>query len=144
MTFVFDLDGTLCFNDEPISYEIHQELKSLKEENLEVIFASARPIRDMLPVIHEDFHQHILIGGNGSLISRKGKVRIVKSFSKDELNKILALIEKYEATYLIDSKWDYAYTGSNNHPILKNLDVDKLANQVNLDELNEIVKILIL
>ena len=35
------------------------------------------------------------------------------------MEKIKQLIDEFDATYLIDSDWDYAYTGPQNHSILK-------------------------
>lgn len=144
MKFVFDLDGTICFKGKPISEKILYSLKELTEEGHEVIFASARPIRDMLPVIHEDFHHYTMIGGNGSLISKEGSMIYSKAFSPEEISTITYLIDQFEATYLIDSEWDYAYTGSNDHPILQNVDQAKLAKLVHLQSLASIVKILLL
>lgn len=51
MNFVFDLDGTICFKGQPISEKILNSLEKLQMDRHDVIFASARPIRDMLPVI---------------------------------------------------------------------------------------------
>ncbi|GGE63851.1 HAD-IIB family hydrolase [Priestia taiwanensis] len=144
MKFVFDLDGTICFKGQPVSEEILTCLNNLENEGHEVIFASARPIRDMLPVLHSRFHQHTLIGGNGSLISQNGKLVYAKEFDQQTLTQILSFIKKYGATYLIDSDWDYAYTGPIDHPILLNVDADKLANCVSVGELRSIVKILLL
>lgn len=144
MKFVFDLDGTICFRGQPISNSILDALAELDRSGHQVIFASARPIRDMLPVIHDDFHHFTMIGGNGSLISSKGKMINSVAFSSDELNEILQLMNEFEATYLIDGDWDYAYTGPENHPILQNLDPAKLANVVAFESLSSVVKILIL
>lgn len=144
MNFVFDLDGTICFKGQPVSDEILNSLVGLTKEGHRVIFASARPIRDMLPVIREDFHHYTMIGGNGSLIAEQGKITNTTRFPPEELYEILRLINELEATYLIDGEWNYAYTGPNNHPILQNLDPAKLAKKVTLDELTAIVKILIL
>ena len=119
-------------------------MQELKAGGNEIIFASARPIRDMLPVIDESFHQSTLIGGNGSLISQNGKIIKSNSFSTDELNEIKYLIKEYDATYLIDGEWDYAYTGPDDHSILQNLDPAKLAKQVSVNSLFSIVKVLIL
>lgn len=144
MHFVFDLDGTICFTGNPISDKILDALAQLTRDGHEVIFASARPIRDMLPVLRSDFHDYPMIGGNGSLISRQGKMIKSFSFSSEEMEEILKLITQFDATYLIDSDWDYAYTGPDDHPILRYLDPHKLANLVTLDSLPSIVKVLIL
>lgn len=144
MKFVFDLDGTICFKGQPISDRIIQSLSELIDLGIEVIFASARPIRDMLPVIDEAFHHCTMIGGNGSLIAIEGKVIKSHSFSIHEMTQIKSLIDAYDATYLIDGQWDYAYTGPENHPILQNLDPANIANKVSLEALHPIVKVLIL
>ena len=144
MKYVFDLDGTICFKGEPISDSILDALAGLTAKGNEVIFASARPIRDMLPVIRKDFHHYTMIGGNGSLISKNGKIIYAKAFSDEEWVAISRLIRESKATYLIDGEWDYAYTGPEGHPILENLDPAKLATNVKLESLTSIVKILIL
>ncbi|PEA52942.1 HAD family hydrolase [Bacillus pseudomycoides] len=144
MKFVFDLDGTICFKGKPVSEKILTCLENICKNGHEVIFASARPIRDMLPVIHTRFHEYTLIGGNGSLISQKGKLIYSKEFEKAQLEEILSLIYEFQATYLIDGDWDYAYTGPGNHSILNNLDPAKLAKSVPITSLNSVVKILIL
>lgn len=144
MKFVFDLDGTICFKGQPITQTIFEALSELSEFGIEVIFASARPIRDMLPVIDEAFHDYTLIGGNGSLISKKGKIITANTFSESELLAIKRLINEYNATYLIDSAWDYAYTGPETHPILQNLDPGNLAKRVTLSSLDSVVKVLLL
>ena len=144
MKFVFDLDGTICFKGQPVSEEILTALERLTDKGHEVIFASARPIRDMLPVIHKRLHHYPMIGGNGSLITKNKKNMHSTAFSTQEIREIKHLIKKYNATYLIDSEWDYAYTGVHDHPILKNVDQGKLARLVDIDDLSTIVKILIL
>jgi Cof subfamily protein (haloacid dehalogenase superfamily) len=144
MIFVFDLDGTICFKGQPVSETILSCLEELAHAGHEVIFASARPIRDMLPVLHERFHRFPLIGGNGSLVSKEGNNTHIETFSQDQTNVLLKHIEVHQATYLIDSDWDYAYTGAVDHPILKNVDTSNLAKCVAAESLLSIVKILIL
>ncbi|MFJ8236062.1 HAD-IIB family hydrolase [Ureibacillus sp. NPDC094379] len=144
MKFVFDLDGTICFKGQLISKKILDSIAALTEAGNEVIFASARPIRDMLPVIDEAFHHYTMIGGNGSLISKEGKVIKSHSFSSDEMKEIKKLISEYHATYLIDGDWDYAYTGPETHLILQNVDPAKLAQRVHLESLESVVKVLFL
>ncbi|PFX91669.1 HAD family hydrolase [Bacillus mycoides] len=144
MKFVFDLDGTICFKGQPISERLLVTLEKLVAQGHEVIFASARPIRDLLPVLHERFHEYPMIGGNGSMIAIKGKIISTISFDEETLANIVQLIKNYNASYLIDGNWDYAYTGSATHPILNNLDPEGRAKNVKLDKLQSIVKILLL
>ena len=84
MNFIFDIDGTICFDGNHIDQSIKNRLMQLNDENHKVIFASARPIRDLLPVIPE-FADYNLIGGNGSIISKTDKS---KSYRKS-MNTIL-------------------------------------------------------
>ncbi|AIF67354.1 HAD family hydrolase [Terribacillus saccharophilus] len=144
MNFIFDLDGTLCFKGRPVTKNIIDTLKELEQNGHQVIFASARPIRDLLPVIDEHFHSTTLIGGNGSLISSNGKVIFSKAFSSIQLAAMKNLIDIYNAAYLIDGEWNYAYTGDPEHPIRSNLDPNGLAEKVLLEDLGQVVKVLIL
>jgi Cof subfamily protein (haloacid dehalogenase superfamily) len=144
LIFVFDLDGTICFKGKPVSELILAKLEQLKEQGHEIIFASARPVRDMLPVLHPRFHQDTLIGGNGALIFKKGEALHAESFHPELRHCLQQLLSEHQATYLIDSEWDYTYTGPLNHPILNNLDPHKLAQHRQLHQLKNIVKILIL
>ncbi|ASI35256.1 MULTISPECIES: HAD-IIB family hydrolase [unclassified Exiguobacterium] len=144
MNFVFDLDGTLCFQGLPLSQPITKALHSLEKVGHRVIFASARPIRDLLPVLPETFHHHLLIGGNGSLVSHRGEIVYSKHFSQSDVIYIQKLIQQMDATYLVDGLWNYSYTGTISHPIRKNLDPLHSAKNVSLTEHDTIIKVLIL
>lgn len=144
MRFVFDLDGTICFAGRPVSETILECLDQLRSDGHDLIFASARPIRDMLPVLHERFHSCKLIGGNGALISINGNVESAQAFSKQMIGHIMTMIERRKATYLIDGQWDYAYTGPLDHPILNKVDPAHLATCMPVTSLETIVKVLIL
>ncbi len=144
MNFVFDLDGTLCFQGLPLAQTITEVLHSLEEAGHRVIFASARPIRDLLPVLPETFHHHLLIGGNGSLVSWRGEIVYSKPFSPSDVIYMQKLIQQMDATYLADGLWNYSYTGTESHPILKNLDPLQSAKNVSLAEHDAIIKVLIL
>ncbi|MFD2628632.1 HAD-IIB family hydrolase [Oceanobacillus kapialis] len=144
MKFVFDLDGTICFGGKPVSETILSSLENLTEQGHEVIFASARPIRDLLPVLHERFHHYPMIGGNGALVAKNGEIQSSICFSEKTLATLLPLLSTKQISYLIDGDWNYAYTGPATHPILNNLDTQHRAENVALDQLPSIVKILLL
>ncbi|MBO0993022.1 HAD family hydrolase [Bacillus sp. SD088] len=144
MKFVFDLDGTICFKGQPVSERLLSSLEKLVGMGHEIILASARPIRDLLPVLHERFHHYPMIGGNGAIVANKGEIISTICFEDQTIVRVTQLLKKYNVTYLIDSDWDYAYTGPADHPILNNLDPQRRAKKVKLEQLQPIVKILML
>lgn len=144
MKFVFDLDGTLVFQGKPMAEPIASAIAEIVRDGHEVVFASGRPIRDMIPVIDPRLHHCAKVGGNGSLVAKGETLLHTIRFLQQEIETILRWIEEFEAAYLIDGDWDYAYTGSYDHPILQNLDPAGLAKRVDVRELSAIVKILIL
>jgi Cof subfamily protein (haloacid dehalogenase superfamily) len=142
--YIFDLDGTICFRGKLLSERIVEALDLLIEKGHEVFFASARPIRDLLPVLPAHMHHFPMVGGNGGFIARDGKVISTIHFDSQTSDSILELIAEFDAAYLIDSHWDYAYSGSDDHPIRRNVDPEQRANNVLPNELDEIVKVVIL
>lgn len=127
MDFVFDLDGTICFKGKPISTKISESLKTIREKGNRIIVASARPIRDIYPVLPQWMHSLDMIGGNGAFIKRNGMIQVT---TFDCIEELKSLIEKYNLNYLADGKWDYAYTGPNHHPIRLNIDKNRIAKNV--------------
>lgn len=142
-TVVFDLDGTLCFDGRTIDGRILTAIGECERAGYRVVFASARPVRDMLPVLDGAFPAAMLIGGNGSLVSVDGQVRARAVFEPAVLGGLMAAVARYEAGYLADGPWDYAYTGPVDHPIRGRVDQGGLASRVELAELPEVVKFLV-
>ena len=58
MNFVFDIDGTTSFNGMVIEPAIEREIYALLQAGHRVVFASARPVRDILPMLSEDVRAH--------------------------------------------------------------------------------------
>ncbi|MFI6639048.1 HAD hydrolase family protein [Streptomyces sp. NPDC050504] len=143
VTSVFDIDGTLCFDGRVIDDRILTALKACEDAGHHLVFASARPVRDLLPVLDGAFPTATLIGGNGSLVSVDGQVTARAAFTPDELHALIAQAERYRAGYLADGPWDYAYTGPHDHPIRGRVDQGGLARRVRLDELPAVVKFLV-
>ncbi|MBH5316252.1 HAD family phosphatase [Paenibacillus sp. GSMTC-2017] len=144
MKIVFDLDGTICFKGKPLSESMVQALDKLVSGGHEIIFASARPIRDMLPILPVHMHRFSMVGGNGGFVAKDGSIISTVHFDSMVADTIIKLLEQYEADYLIDSSWDYSFSGSDDHPIRRNIDPDERAKNIPLSELNEIVKAVIL
>ncbi|MDT9025510.1 HAD-IIB family hydrolase [Rossellomorea yichunensis] len=142
MIFVFDLDGTICFKGKPLTQEICDALNVCKQQGHEIVFASARPIRDLLPVLPEDFRHYRMVGGNGAFTYADQEIK-TRTFTAETVNHIKQIIETNQLTYLIDSDWDYSYTGNRHHPIFRNLDPEKSAVNQPLAQLLKITKIVL-
>ncbi|GEL06135.1 HAD hydrolase family protein [Rummeliibacillus stabekisii] len=141
MNFVFDIDGTLCFDGKLIESSIIDALAKLFHAGHEIIFASARPIRDLVPVIPAQFRKGKLVGGNGCFTSENGFVS-ANVFSPNFLVQLHNIIQTHQLTYLADGEWDYAYTGSLGHPIYKNIDQSSARN-LTITELKKICKLVL-
>jgi len=142
MIFIFDLDGTISFSGKEIATVILSELKKIEKLGHQIVFASARPIRDMLPLIQVDFPNHFLIGGNGSIISNSGEIEIVRPLEKDALLHLKKLINNYDLDYLVDSEWDYALKNRNDRQanINDKIDALQLARNISLESICESIK----
>lgn len=55
MNIILDIDDTICFDGQQINQDIIDRLISLHNIGHRIIFASARPIRDLLPVYLHNF-----------------------------------------------------------------------------------------
>ncbi len=143
MKFVFDLDGTICFKGKPLSVGIINALEACRQSGHEVIFASARPIRDLLPVLSEMMREYPMVGGNGAFVACNGVTEEVTAFETEVVGELRQIITAFQLPYLVDSQWDYAYTGSEAHPIYQNLDPLKIAKKVALQDLHDIVKVVL-
>ncbi|MFC5401138.1 HAD-IIB family hydrolase [Cohnella soli] len=144
MKFVFDLDGTICYQGKPLSNDMVCMLDRIANEGHEVIVASARPIRDLLPILPIHMHQIPMVGGNGSFVYKNGLHVSSSRFEPSVADQIVGLLVRYKAKYLIDSLWNYSYSGDPEHPIRKNLDPEIRAQNVPVEDLEEIVKIVVL
>lgn len=144
MKFIFDLDGTICFKGQPVSKNILDYLEHLQSLGHLVGFASARPCRDMLPVLDERFRHNLLIGANGAMTYYQGELTHINYIPMKLASEILAILEEFKASYLIDDQWDYAYNFEDSHPFLENIDALNISKRVTTSDLKYIVKILVL
>ncbi|KGR79435.1 HAD-IIB family hydrolase [Ureibacillus manganicus] len=141
MNFVFDIDGTLCFDGKTIDLSIIEAINELTEEGHEIIFASARPIRDLIPVLPSNFKKNKLVGGNGCFVSDNGKIT-TSYFDPQLVDQLHNIIHTYDLAYLADGKRDYSFTGNKDHPIYKNIDQSTAQNR-ELASLSKICKLVL-
>lgn len=143
MNYVFDVDGTLSFNGTSISAEITEGLKALEKGGHHLIFASARPIRDLLPIVPE-FRHNLLIGGNGAIVSQADTIKVMTPIATPDRDYLKALITHYNLDYVVDGDWDYAAHVSPDNLITKQLDPDNLAHNVPLEQITTTIKVILL
>ena len=111
MNFIFDIDGTISNNGKNIDPKTEKViLKILDNKVNNVIFASARPIRDMLPLLNKKFHNCLLIGCNGGVHYKNGNFIKVHHFYKAEISKIVEFLNKHNIPYVLDGDWHYCFS----------------------------------
>jgi HAD superfamily hydrolase (TIGR01484 family) len=141
MNFVFNIDGTLCFNGQTIEEPITTALSTLIQAKHRVTFTSTRPIRDLEPLIPSALRFCNLIAGNGCFI-RQNNVISVEKLQEEVVQAIITIVEEEKLTYFADGVWNYTFTGGYDHPILKNIN-QSTAKNVPLQQLGAISKIIL-
>lgn len=125
---VFDIDGTICWDGRAIPQDILEELRLLRKIR-QIIFASARPIRDLLPVLPRHFWDCSLVGGNGAWV-QVGSERHCQAFEESQRAIVDDWIVQRGLDYLVDGAWNYDYVGDPCHRIHRQIDAGHLAAQV--------------
>ncbi len=121
-------------------------IHKLEAQHHTVVFASARPIRDMLPLLKKDFENNFYIGGNGSIVKNDGKIESIAVIDSESMSFIKALIDQYDLDYLIDDEWYYALKNRNEALAQINSKVDalKLSQNVAIEKLKNPIKCILL
>jgi len=142
--FVFDIDGTICFDGQSIPDEIIDSIKEVIASGHRVIFASARPIRDLLPVLPDEFRNNLLIGANGAMVSDNSKIKIINTINPEDTEFVFELITKYQLSYVVDSDWNYASQIAEDNFMYGQIDIGNFARQVPLSMIETPVKVILL
>ncbi|PTE69111.1 HAD-IIB family hydrolase [Staphylococcus devriesei] len=144
MNIILDIDGTICFDGRHIDKRIIERLSSLHNMGRRIIFASARPIRDLLPVLPTQFHEFTLIGGNDSIISENNHIQTLATIINEDFALIKEIIEKYNLNYIIDDDWNYAAEVATTHTIYQRLDPHRLAQKLSINDIQSPIKTILL
>ncbi|WP_386687701.1 HAD-IIB family hydrolase [Lonepinella sp. MS14437] len=146
MIFVFDIDGTISKNGLKVSDEICTAITHLLA-NHQVIFASARPIRDMLPMLNTKLTEHkntILVGCNGGMAYQQGNVILSKLLDNQYVKNCLTQLNQLNLAYVLDGKWAFSLSKQPHdfHHYIDSLSNDRIEER---DLLNDgVSKILVL
>jgi len=106
-TYVFDIDGTISKNGLKVHPVICNRISELAEKS-KVIFASARPVRDMLPMVSEALHSSIFIGCNGGMVWKSGKIILSHNLKSDFICRLLFTLNDLSIPYVLDGEWNYS------------------------------------
>ncbi|MDU8924152.1 HAD-IIB family hydrolase [Pasteurellaceae bacterium LIM206] len=143
MIFVFDLDGTICFDGVRIPAVIKTALLRLQQKH-QLIFASARPIRDLLPRLDDRLNTAILIGGNGSITRAEQQITARNYLSPADFSQLKQWIEQLDLDYLADDIWHYSKRIRRPHDIEHKIDAARLAENRPLSAIRQPIKLILL
>ncbi|MCG7498312.1 HAD family hydrolase [Vibrio sp. Of7-15] len=107
INLIFDLDGTIISNGEKLSQAGTRRLCDFSND-YNIIFASARPVRDMLPLIPSDLHHATFIGCNGGQVWKNNSFVYSYQIPKGEAVQIISLLKELRVPYILDSDWHYS------------------------------------
>lgn len=141
-TIVTDFDGTICFDGVTISRDIESALQKLHLAH-RLIIASARPVRDLVPVLPASLTDVDIIGGNGAFTRINGVISCT-AFPRDVWMLLLRCLSGHEGGILADSSWDYHYSGSYTDSVIPKVHQTGTARNLPLQELGEVAKLVVL
>ncbi|VDG20245.1 hypothetical protein [Lactobacillus paraplantarum] [Lactiplantibacillus mudanjiangensis] len=142
MHYIFDVDGTISFDVRTIGAAIQAALVVLNQQH-PVWFASARPIRDLMPIVPQ-LDQSVLIGANGAMVSRDQQIQVMAPITTADFEVVKQLILSENLDYVVDGRWDLAVKVTTPNSILHQLDPARQAKRISLAEIDESVKIILL
>lgn len=106
---VFDIDGTISQAGRPIT-ELMAEALLIARQRYQVVFASARPVRDMLPLLPDALHDALMVGCNGGMAWQSGMFLFNDKFAPKTGNAIVTWLDDRQAPYVAESHWHYAFS----------------------------------
>lgn len=143
MKFVFDIDGTICFDGENIAMPIYEILRKGSEYGHEVIFASGRAYRDCLPVLKDSLSSGYIVGLNGGAVHYQNKVLQYRVFPHELYLFVADFCRKNNIPYFIDDVMDYHSFRKEEMPFAEYVDAHHRAKELSLDEIENPIKMII-
>ncbi|MEX2803952.1 HAD hydrolase family protein [Streptococcus sp. H31] len=143
MKFVFDLDGTLCFDRMTIAPDIKCVLEKAQDFGHEVIFASARAYRDCISLLTGELAYKRVVGLNGGLVYENGQLTFKQHLTQEAYQNALTWCHYFRLPYFVDDDFDYAYFKGEKIPFISSVDPLHLANCLEIDQLKSPIKMVI-
>ena len=126
-----------------VSERITNELIKIKSDH-QIIFASARPVRDMLPLLSDSLHDCLMVGCNGGMAWKDGEIIFSNSFENAHASDLVDTLKSLSPPYVLDGSWSYSFsdTPHNFHRYIEALSDGKKDEKQIIDE--GVSKILVL
>ncbi|MBJ7221434.1 MULTISPECIES: HAD hydrolase family protein [unclassified Brenneria] len=100
--FVFDLDGTIIFNNKTLSESLENEIIKLSEYGM-VIFATARPFRDVKQVLPSTLWSSHIVCMNGSVYYKNQSTEDVKYIDHNITKDIIYFLLSSNIPFVADN-----------------------------------------
>ncbi|MBM7636509.1 HAD hydrolase family protein [Streptococcus saliviloxodontae] len=143
MKFVFDLDGTLCFDGMTIADTIKTPLLTAEDYGHQVIFASARSYRDCIGLLEGELATRLVIGLNGGLAYQNGQLILQHQLHRESYQMVLKVCHNYNLPYFLDDHFNYAISQAEKIPFISSVDPLGLGKQLPVNELGPAIKMVI-
>lgn len=141
--YVFDIDGTISKGGLKVEAELCQSLARLQQQH-QLIFASARPVRDMLPMLSDELHTATFIGCNGGMAYQAGEIKTSHTLNPAFVKQVLQHLTALDIPYVLDGEWSFSFS-SRTHPFheyIRSLSSEEISEQALMKE--GVTKILML
>lgn len=143
MRFVFDLDGTICFDRQTIAPVLHKALRELKDRGHELVFASARSYRDCISVLGKELAQECVVGLNGGVVYNQGQLIFQRQLDFEGYALALEWCHKEDLPYFVDNAFDYSCQHLEDLPFAQSVDLLNLAQRLPIEELANPIKMVV-
>ena len=143
MKFVFDLDGTLCFDGMTMSKELQEVLLTAPKYGHEIIFATASSYRDCLSILEGELKKLTVVGLNCGEVFQDECLVSQYTIPSYALRTIVSYCDTYNLPYFIDDTFNYAIQNPEQIPFLSNVDSLNKARILPVQELNKPIKAVI-
>lgn len=113
--FIFDLDGTIIFNDKPLATEYENLLKKIYAANHEVIFASGRPVRDFRMLMPDWTHEFSMALFGGGVSLKAGEIIRKNTIEPNHCIDLIEICHKYDYPFILDDHLNYYHPDKSHH-----------------------------
>ncbi len=105
--FVFDLDGTIIFNNQILRTNIEELLKKIMEKGHVLIFATGRPYKDFKTVMPEWTYNMPMCLFSGAVTVNNGEIIASNPIDKNIVEGIIDICHKANYPFIVDNFYKY-------------------------------------